>query len=239
MKAGPPKASRRGKDANYAALHLAVKPGPYVRLAVTDTGTGISPEDQKLIFEPFFTTKEVGKSTGLGLSTVYGIAQQNNGSIWLYSEVNHGTTFKIYLPRIDEQAVVDDAVQTARDNRGSETILLVEDEQMVRDLATTILREYGYTVLTAANGLEGLRICEDSTQAIDVLVTDVVIPEMNGRQLAEAAAQLRPDMKVIYMSGYTDDSVVRHGGLEGDATFIQKPFLPDALVLSVREVLTH
>lgn len=226
-------------DANYAASHLAVKPGPYVRLSVTDTGNGISPEDQKLIFEPFFTTKEVGKGTGLGLSTVYGIVQQNNGSIWVYSELNHGTTFKIYLPRIDEQAVVDDAEQTARDNRGNETILLVEDEQMVRDLATAILREYGYTVLTAANGLEGLRICEDSTQAIDVMVTDVVMPEMSGRQLAEAAAQLRPDMRVIYMSGYTDDSVVRHGVLEGDATFIQKPFLPDALASAVRDVLTH
>ncbi|HYX27330.1 MAG TPA: ATP-binding protein [Pyrinomonadaceae bacterium] len=224
-------------DGNYAASHLSVEPGHYVRLSVTDTGCGIDPETQKSIFEPFFTTKEVGKGTGLGLSTVYGIVQQNGGSIWVYSEVNHGTTFKIYLPRIDDLKTGDDREQISKSRHGTETILLVEDEETVRNLASAILEDYGYTVFTAANGAEGLTLCEDSSEKIDLLITDVVMPEMSGRALAEKAERLRPEMRLIYMSGYTDDSVVRHGILAENAAFIQKPFLPDVLASAVREVL--
>jgi two-component system, cell cycle sensor histidine kinase and response regulator CckA len=215
-----------------------VEPGTYVVLSVSDDGIGMDAEIQSHIFDPFFTTKETGKGTGLGLSTVYGIVKQSGGTIWVYSEVDKGTNFKIYLPRTDAAAEVGDsdvsAVSTAR---GHETILIVEDEPTVRDLAKEFLEEYGYRVLTAGNGSEGLRLCDEFPEKIDLIVTDVVMPQMSGRELAMKARTLRPDTLVLYMSGFTDDAVVRHGVSADDLCFIQKPFSPDALARQVRAVL--
>jgi signal transduction histidine kinase len=225
-------------DEAYAREHVAVQPGHYVVLTVSDTGIGMDAETQKRIFDPFFTTKEVGKGTGLGLATVYGIVKQSEGNIWVYSELGRGTTFKVYLPRVDEVA---DGEELAVDSRsvpgGSETILLVEDEDLVRRLAVKILEEFGYTVITAANGEEGLRLCKEFDGPIDLLISDVVMPQMSGRQLAEHVSVLRPETKVLFMSGYTDDAIVRHGILEENMAFIQKPFLPDALARKARELL--
>ncbi len=215
-----------------------VDSGRYVVLSVTDNGVGMDAETQSHIFDPFFTTKEVGKGTGLGLSTVYGIVKQSGGTTWVYSEPGKGTTFKIYLPRTD--AVVDDQAadgQSLAKIRGNETILLVEDEPMVRDLAREFLEEYGYRVLTAANGREGLRVCEEFQEPIDLIITDVIMPQMSGRELAERARTLRPDTRVLYMSGFTDDAVVRHGVIADDFCFIQKPFSPDSLAAKAREIL--
>jgi len=226
-------------DDDYARMHIAVTPGPFVMLAVSDSGTGIDPHVQSRIFEPFFTTKEVGKGTGLGLSTVYGIVKQSGGNIWVYSEIGVGTTFKIYLPRTDESLQV-----YKRDSgpeeflRGTETILLAEDEEVVRKLACKVLRLYGYQVLDAADGPEALLICESHSGPIDLLITDVIMPGMSGRTLATRLAELRPEMKVLYMSGYTDKAIVHHGVLDGDTDFIQKPFSTDVLAIKVRECLT-
>jgi CheY-like chemotaxis protein len=225
-------------DDAYAREHVAVQPGRYVVLTVSDSGTGMDAETQKQIFDPFFTTKEVGKGTGLGLSTVYGIVKQSEGSIWVYSELGTGTTFKVYLPRVDE---VGEAEEFAGDSRsvpgGSETILLVEDEELLRSLAVQILEEFGYAVVTASNGEEGLRICQEFKGRIDLVISDVVMPRMSGRELAEHISVLRPETRVLFMSGYTDDAIVRHGILEEQMPFIQKPFLPDALALKAREML--
>ncbi|MDQ3746378.1 MAG: PAS domain S-box protein, partial [Acidobacteriota bacterium] len=224
-------------DEGYARHHIAVNPGPYVMLAVSDTGTGMDAETQARAFEPFFTTKEVGKGTGLGLSTVYGIVKQSGGYVWVYSEVGHGTTFKIYLPTVGEVAGAEEPAALPDVPGGSETVLLVEDEEMVRDLSREILEEGGYTVIVARDGLEGLRVCREFEGRIDLVITDVVMPQAGGRELAEKAAALRPNAKVLYMSGYTEDAVVRHGVLEEEMPFIQKPFTPDALTRKVREVL--
>ncbi len=225
-------------DGEYAAQHIAVKPGHYVMLAVSDTGCGMDEKTQARIFEPFFTTKEAGKGTGLGLSTVYGIVKQSGGNIWVYSEVGRGTTFKVYLPRVDEgaqehkrSAEPEDAVQ------GTGVILLAEDEQMVRKLAREVLEMCGYKVLEAANGGAALLICERHKEPIDLLVTDVIMPEMGGRELATRLSQLRPEMKVLYMSGYTDNAIVHQGVLDEGANFIQKPFSPQTLASKIREVL--
>jgi CheY-like chemotaxis protein len=226
-------------DENYARSHIGVTPGRYVMLSVSDTGVGIAREVKERIFEPFFTTKEKGKGTGLGLSTVYGIIQQSGGNIWVYSEPGLGTTFKIYLPRIEEdtESLKPSAVST-KSLQGSETILLVEDEEMVRKLACTILQKNGYKVLEAPNGEEALRIVQGQNgNPIHLMVTDVVMPGMSGRQLADRLERLRPEMKILYISGYTDNAIVHHGVLEKGIDYIQKPFTIEGLARKVREVL--
>jgi len=226
-------------DESYARSHIGVAPGHYVMLSVSDTGAGMTPEIKERIFEPFFTTKEEGKGTGLGLSTVYGIVQQSGGNVWVYSEPGVGTTFKIYLPTIEEdtESLRPTALST-KSLQGSETILLVEDEETVRKLACTVLQKYGYTVLEAPNGEEALRIVQGQNgNPIHLMVTDVVMPGMSGRQLAERLVSLWPKLKVLYMSGYTDNAIVHHGVLDPGIAYIQKPFAPDALASKVREIL--
>jgi PAS domain S-box-containing protein len=212
--------------------------GPFVVLAFTDTGVGMSEEVKQRAFEPFFTTKGAGKGTGLGLSTVYGIVKQSGGFISVHTEEGRGSTFKAYFPRADSQADEPVAVaDTAEIARGSETVLVVEDEPEVRKLTASVLERGGYTVLVAGNGGEALLLCETYEGPIHLMVTDVVMPRMGGRQLAERLAPLRPGMKVLYTSGYTDDAIVHHGMLEGEITLLAKPFTPDALLRRVREVL--
>jgi PAS domain S-box-containing protein len=222
----------------YAHRHIAVQSGWYALLAVSDTGHGMEAETQKHIFEPFFTTKGQGKGTGLGLSTVYGIVKQSGGNVWVYSETDVGTTFKIYLPLIDEQVEEPEAdAPRAESAAGTETILLAEDEDMVRNLARECLEMHGYTVLAGANAEEALLISQQHEGPIHLLLTDVVMPRVSGKELADQLKQLRPDTRVLFMSGYTDQAIVHHGILDGDISFIAKPFTPDALVLKVVEVL--
>ena len=222
----------------FADHHVSVPPGHYVMLAVSDSGCGMDAETQARIFEPFFTTKEVGKGTGLGLATVYGIVKQSEGSIWVYSEVGRGTTFKIYLPSVEGHVKeVAAGIEDLELLRGAETVLVVEDEEVVREMATEILRESGYHVLEAKHANEALTLAAQYDGEIHLMLTDVVMPQMSGRDLAEQLTPLRPDMKVLYMSGYTDDAIVHHGVLEEGTAFIGKPFSIDALALKVRETL--
>ncbi|MGB9178004.1 MAG: ATP-binding protein [Pyrinomonadaceae bacterium] len=225
-------------DEEYARRHVSVRPGWYVMLMVTDTGCGMDAQTQARMFEPFFTTKEIGKGTGLGLSTVYGIVKQSGGNIWVYSEVGRGTTFKIYLPRID-QAVEPIELCSGQDESptGTETVLLVEDEEIVRDMTQEILRMNGYQVLESSHGKEALAVCQQHQGPIHLMLTDVVMPQMSGRELAERLMPLRPEMRVLYMSGYTDDAIVHHGVLDEGMAFIEKPFTPNALARKVRESL--
>ena len=225
-------------DEDYARRHVAVQPGPYVLLAVSDTGSGIDAETLSHMFEPFFTTKEQGKGTGLGLSTVYGIVKQSSGNIWVYSEPGRGTTFKIYLPRVEE-AVEPVAPDVARPQAvgGTETVLLVEDEEGIRKIVCRVLRLHGYTVLEAQDPKEGLALSAAHPGLIHLLITDVVLPQMSGAALADRIVQERPGTRVLYMSGYTDNAIVHHGLLDRDKAFLQKPFTPDLLTRKVREVL--
>ena len=227
-------------DQEYVRHHLGAKPGPYVMLAFVDTGIGMDSDTQQQIFEPFFTTKGSGGGTGLGLATVYGIVKQSGGYITVESEIGLGSTFKIYLPLVDVSGEADTAWSETPSTEmweGTEKILLVEDEQAVRELARQVLEMRGYEVLEACDGVEAVSICERVDCAIDLLVTDVVMPQMSGRELAEQLAVSRPEMRVLYMSGYTDDAIVRHGIGDGSANFIQKPFTPETLAHKVREVL--
>ncbi len=224
-------------DETYCRQIGSITPGSYVMMVVSDTGTGINPAVMDKIFEPFFTTKAIGKGTGLGLSTVYGIIRQSGGSIWVYSEVGHGATFKICLPRVDEAIKPEPLRPAVPSERGCETVLLVEDEEAVRILVKRLLEAHGYTVLDAACGADALRIAAERDTVIHLLLTDVVLPQNNGRELAERMVELRPEIKVLFMSGYTDDSIVHYGVLEADVPFVQKPFTMDALIHKTRETL--
>jgi PAS domain S-box-containing protein len=226
-------------DRSYAASHPGeLEPGPYVMLTVTDTGCGMDTETQARIFEPFFTTKAQGKGTGLGLATVYGVVKQTGGFIWVYSEVGHGTTFKIHLPRVAvsvEKSFTDQAQSGPAP--GTETILFVEDEESVRELVRDYLGTIGYRVLEAADGVQALALAAAHKGPIHILITDVVMPRLSGRELASRLASERGEMKVLFISGYTDDSVFRHGVLEGGVAFLQKPFNLKSLAQKIREVL--
>jgi len=226
-------------DDAAAARHVGMKPGPFVMLAVSDNGLGMDAKTQTHIFDPFFTTKEQGKGTGLGLSTAYGIVKQSGGYIFVQSEVGRGSAFKIYLPRVeratDEPLHAVPPPPAARP--AEETILLVEDEEMVRELVRQLLVQQGYTVLTASGGAEALTLCQRHPGPIHLLLTDVVMPQMSGRELSIFLASIRPEARVLYMSGYTDDAIVHHGVLEPGTAFIQKPFTPEALEAMIRKVL--
>jgi two-component system, cell cycle sensor histidine kinase and response regulator CckA len=226
-------------DDAYAATHAEVEPGPYVLLAISDTGTGMDAETQKRIFEPFFTTKEAGKGTGLGLSTVHGIVLQSGGSIDVYSEPGRGTTFKVYLPRFAGDAAVRRPVSGVHPAlpTGSETVLVVEDEAAIRQLTKLILQKAGYTVLLAESPVAAERIASSHPGPIHLVLTDVVMPGMRGPELAERLLRLRPDLRVLFMSGYTDNAIAHHGFLDAGTEFLQKPFTPLGLMQKIREVL--
>lgn len=223
-------------DETYTRAHASVQPGPHVMLAVTDNGVGMTPEIRDRIFEPFFTTKEFGKGTGLGLATVYGTVKQSGGWIWVYSEPGQGTTFKVYFPRTDQPASPAKILPLV-DLRGDETILVVEDEAEVRKLAQVALAKYGYHVHGVSNGQEALAFCRDFSGTIHLILTDVVMADMNGRELSSQIAVLRADVHFLFMSGYTANVIVHHGVLDPDVAYLQKPFTPDTLAAKVREVL--
>lgn len=227
-------------DDNRASQEVTLDSGEYIIVSVSDTGTGMDEETRKRIFEPFFTTKEIGKGTGLGLSTVYGIVQQSGGAIEVFSKVGRGTTFKIYLPRCADDTERNEAArETEQQLTGSETILLTEDEEMIRNLVREALEMNGYKVLEAKNGRAALAVCEQYDGPIHLLVTDVIMPEMNGYELATRISKLRPELKLLYMSGYTDDSIARQRILDPDVFFLQKPFTPRTMVRKVREALDY
>jgi len=227
-------------DENYSSEHAPVIPGRYVMLAVGDTGVGMTQDTREHAFDPFFTTKEAGKGTGLGLATVYGIVKQSGGYVWIYSEPNHGTTLKLYFPEVSSVAAFassDNRLASKDVERGSETILLVEDEASVRGLTSRILEKQGYRVIAAQHGREAMDIASREEGHIDLVLTDVVMPGMNGRGLVERLSGIRPGIKSLYMSGYTDDDIIRRGFIEASKSFLQKPFTSDGLLQTVRKVL--
>jgi CheY-like chemotaxis protein len=226
-------------DSDYIYRHTDISPGNYVMVAVSDTGCGMQPDIRERIFEPFFTTKAKSGGTGLGLSTVHGIIKESKGYILVYSELDKGTTFKIYLPMIEEEAIS----PPPRDEigylpKGDETILLVEDETSVRNLTAQVLREQGYTVLEAANGSDALNVVRDrAAEEIHLLFTDVVMPQVGGRELAEQLKTIRPNTKILFTSGYPDSTIIYQGLLDPDVDFIAKPLSPSTVARKVREVL--
>ena len=224
-------------DDAYAKAHWPATPGRFAMLAVSDTGAGMDAETQARIFEPFFTAKEMGSGTGLGLATVYGIVKQSGGFIWVYSEPGQGATFKVYLPIVNEAPSEADRVAPSQIPRGTETILLLEDSPAVRASVRESLKRYGYTVLEAANENVAIDIATKHRGPIDLLLTDMVMPAMSGRLVAEQLTPLRPQIRVLYMSGYAADAVVRQGVLRHGVAYLQKPFSPDTLARSVRNVL--
>jgi CheY-like chemotaxis protein len=227
-------------DETYVKTHMGVTPGEYVMIAVSDTGHGMDSATRQNIFEPFFTTKQRGKGTGLGLATVYGVVKQSGGDIWVYSEPGKGTTFKLYFPRVAEAVspgVTEDLEQLRRE--AGETVMLVEDETQVRDLEARILTQLGYTVLAAANGEEAMDVSRAYTGEISLLVTDVVMPNMSGKQVADALLSSRPGLRVLYLSGYTENTVVNHGVLDSNVDFLSRPFSREALARKIREILSR
>ncbi|HKA02275.1 MAG TPA: ATP-binding protein [Candidatus Solibacter sp.] len=224
-------------DENYTRSQVALKPGPYVLIAVSDTGTGMDDNTKAHAFEPFFTTKAPGRGTGLGLSTVFGIVRQSGGAVDIYSAPGKGTSAKVYLPRIDQPEIVESPQRDKESRKGTETILVAEDDDMVRSLVKETLSRNGYEVLDAAGPLEAQKLAESHRGQIHLLITDVVMPKINGRDLAARVSRKRPNLKVLYMSGYTDGAVVNNGILRKEVAFLQKPFTPAALAEKVREVL--
>ena len=225
-------------DQDYLQSHAEVQSGRYVMLAISDSGCGMEAATKARIFEPFFTTKDAGKGTGLGLATVYGIVKQSGGHIWVYSELGQGSTFKVYLPAVQES--IENRTENASPGAtvgGDETVLLVEDEVSVRAVSRAALQTYGYTVLEAGGPLEAIELSRAHDGDIAVLVTDVVMPRLNGRRLAELLQPERPEMRVLYVSGYTDDTIVRQGVLDNEVNFLQKPYTPGSLAEKVRAVL--
>jgi PAS domain S-box-containing protein len=218
---------------------VSLQPGPYVLLEVRDTGTGIDPETRSHIFEPFFTTKELGKGTGLGLSTVYGIIKQSGGYIWVESRPEEGTSFQIFLPQAEGQAVVQEGRPQATSLlQGTETILVVEDNELVRNMTSEALKQYGYRVIEAPGGEQALKVIGGYAEKIDLLLTDVVMPGLNGRELADQILTLRPDIKVLYMSGYADNAIVQYGVIQPGLAFIEKPFSPETLAETIRQIVS-
>jgi two-component system, cell cycle sensor histidine kinase and response regulator CckA len=224
-------------DEAYARRHAGATPGRYVRLSVSDTGVGMDATTRARIFDPFFTTKPHGRGTGLGLSTVYGIVKQSGGNVWVYSEPGRGSTFKVYLPRVDEPADDLTGESAPACEYGRETVLVVEDELAVRELVRKVLERSGYRVIVAATPREALEIVDKDPAAIDLLMSDVVLPQMGGRALAEQLTAKVPTMRILFMSGYTDDAIVHHGVLDPGTPFLQKPFTARGLTGKVREVL--
>jgi CheY-like chemotaxis protein len=226
-------------DKDYAATRPEVAPGQYVMLAVSDNGSGMTPEVRARLFEPFFTTKELGKGTGLGLATCHGIVKQSGGHIAVYSEAGQGTTFKVYLPRVDSLEEAKAKVETVKAaHTGTETVLFVEDEPMLRELGVAYLTRLGYTVLSAANGRQAMNLLHaDKTRAVDILVTDVVMPEMGGKELADFLHNISPQTKVLFCSGYTEEAMDLRGTMGSGREFIPKPYTIDALALKLRELL--
>jgi two-component system cell cycle sensor histidine kinase/response regulator CckA len=227
-------------DENYTSEHAPVVAGRYVMLSVADNGVGMNRDTKEHAFDPFFTTKEAGKGTGLGLATVYGIVKQSGGYVWIYSEPALGTTLKLYFPEVSASAAFSTSEPRAPSKdtkRGSETILLVEDEDAVRGITSRILEKQGYRVIAAQHGREAMEIASQESGIIDLVLTDVVMPGMNGRGLVERLTGIRPRIKSLYMSGYTDDDIIRRGFIEPSKSFLQKPFTSDNLLHTVRKVL--
>jgi PAS domain S-box-containing protein len=226
-------------DESYAKTHSWVQPGEFVMVAISDTGDGMDADVQRRVFEPFFTTKEQGKGTGLGLATVYGMVKQTGGDIWVYSEPGKGTTFKLYFPNVADAITASPAVMVQPTLRGNETILVVEDEVSVRGITVKMLEQLGYLTLATGSGAEALEMSKAHSGAIHLLLTDVVMPNMNGRQLADALAGTRPDMKVLYLSGYTENVAIYLGIFDASVAFLAKPFSRDALARTMRDVLEN